>query len=131
MKNMTNGKLYLTIDKDWFEKNKEKLNKEFAKIYSGTDATELEESWHFEISHKFTISYDVDNNTLDTCTDYEGNNKDGFYVSVESKLKDDLTVSIVQATIDDLQGDAFAEIVGVIVKKFNKFKSALESIKGL
>jgi hypothetical protein len=40
-------------------------------------------------------------------------------------------VAIVQATIDDLQGDAFAEIVGVIVKKFNKFKSALESIKGL
>ena len=128
---MTIGKLYVTIDKDWFEKNKEKLNERFAAIYSGTSKEELEESWHFEMPHNFTIEYDEKNNTLDTHTDYESNNNDGFYVSVESELKDDLTVAIVQATIDDLQGDAFAEIVGVIVKKFNKFKSALESIKGL
>ena len=57
--------------------------------------------------------------------------KDQFYCSLDYTPKTDTIVALVENSIDDIKGEALVSIITLVVKKLNKFKSLIESIRGL
>lgn len=112
--------MYITMNKEWFEKNKQKFS----------DAAEKEIS----TTSDYFINFDTvaELNELDKgelhLSDSKGEN---IYVSMDYTPNTDVIVSLVEDSIDDIKGDALVKIIELVVKKLNKFKSLIESIRGL
>lgn len=109
--------MYISINTIWFEKNKAKFleasdDKECFVISTEEDATLNELSNDGELF----ISEDV---------------KDQFYCSLDYTPETETIVALVENSIDDIKGDALVSIIELVVKKLNKFKSLIESIRGL
>jgi hypothetical protein len=110
--------MYITINKKWFEENKQKFSDEadekdnYQILIEDTNA-------QIEISEdcKFYL--------------YENGFDDNVYVSLDCELEPQHVVEFVEQSIDDIKGDSFAKIIELMVKKLNKFKSLIESIRGL
>lgn len=56
---------------------------------------------------------------------------DNCYVSLDYTPETDTIVALVENSIDDIKGDSLVSIIELVVKKLNKFKSLIESIRGL
>lgn len=54
-----------------------------------------------------------------------------FYCSLDYTPETETIVALVENSIDDIKGEALVFIIELVVKKLNKFKSLIESIRGL
>lgn len=114
--------MYISIDEAWLQKNMKKLqdaSDEEGKIVITTDGdSELGEL--------------NDDNSLWLTETIEGADKGTkVWVSLDYKPKTNIIVALVENSIDDIKGDALVSIVELVVKKLNKFKSLIESVRGL
>jgi hypothetical protein len=111
--------MYISINKEWFEKNKSKLGH-----------PNEEDLYCIETEGMLA---DVNMDEGINCKFYL--NEDGFdsnvYVSLDAQLAPENVVDFVEQSMDDIHGDAFAKIIELMVKKLNKFKNLIESVRGL
>ena len=115
--------LDIDFNKDFVKiQNLEKLDKEYFKEYSGTEPDEQV----FKTQLKFTIE------ELDT-------SEDGVLLSIEGDFgrflfnynpKQTILLQLVENQ-DNIDSDILVKLVELVVKKLNKFKSLIESIKGI
>lgn len=111
-------KMYVSIKKEWFEKNRLKLEKASDENDSYVITTEDMNAELNELS---------DDNELFIAERMD----DDVYVSLDYTPKPETIVALVENAIDDIKGESFVAIIEVVVKKLNKFKSLIESIRGL
>ncbi len=109
--------MYVSINKKWFEENKERFARQDSeeKYYEITDVDGTVEMNDMN-EGKLSISEDADSK---------------IYISLSYQPSPDVIVSMVEEALDDIKGDAFAKIIELVVKKLNKFKSLIESVRGL
>lgn len=54
-----------------------------------------------------------------------------IWVSIEYTPRPEVIASLVETSMDNLKGDSLTKVIEVVVKKLNKLRSFIESIKGL
>lgn len=98
--------VYVNIEKEFFEKNKEAAAKKAIKEFDEEGGKDI---LYFDVKDNETrIDGIEDDGTINVVSD----SKLG-YISFDVKLSD----------------DDYIEFAGLIIKKLNKFKSAIESVK--
>lgn len=112
--------MYITINKEWFEKNKVKFSDAAVKEHNSSDD-------YFINFNSTPELMELDKGELHL-SERKG---EDIYVSMDYSPDTDVIVSLVEESIDDIKGDALVKIIELVVKKLNKFKSLIESIRGL
>ena len=120
-------KMYISIDKAWFDKNAKKLesigDKEFGqgsgKYLITDDIVQEAQPSVIEIDKKEGVTLDF-KSMSDEITMY-----------CDWKPTTDHVVVMVENEIDNIKGDAFVRIVELLIKRLNKFKAFIESVKNL
>jgi len=110
--------MYITINKEWFEKNKSKFLEE----------SDIDGSYMISTDNQATFG-ELNDGTIWISEEYD--EKEQCYVSLDWTPETDTIVGLVEDSIDDIKGDALIRIIEVLVKKLNKFKSLIESVRGL
>ena len=108
--------MYIMINKQWFEKNKLKL-----------DNPDEKDSYLIQTENINAELNELNNGEL-FLSERKGEN---VYVSLDYKPNTETIVALVEDSIDDIKGEALVKIIELMVKKLNKFKSLIESIRGL
>lgn len=108
--------MYVNIKKQWFLENKEKFE----------EASDENDSYMIEVDGTVELNELTNKNEL-----FIAESTDDIYVSLDYTPKPDTIVALVENAIDDIKGESFISIIEVVVKKLNKFKSLIESIRGL
>lgn len=113
-------KVYVCINKKWFDENRAKFEENaddedtLVILSETTGNTETEVA---EINEEYGVSINESNKNI--------------WIGIDWKPKADQIVEIVSQEIDNIKGEALAKIIETIVKKLNKFKTLVETIKGL
>ncbi|MFB5598569.1 MAG: hypothetical protein ACE5RJ_06110 [Nitrosopumilaceae archaeon] len=109
--------MYISINKEWFLENKDKLEGNSDEKGCYVIETENIEAELGELNegNKMWIKETDDN----------------VFVSLDYTPETETVVSLVENAIDDIKGDALVSIIEMVVKKLNKFKSLIESVRGL
>lgn len=90
------------------------------------DASDDKENFVIETDVKATLNELSDNGELFISEDNEN-----VYSSLDYTPHTDTVVAMVENSIDDIKGESLVSIIELVVKKLNKFKSLIESIRGL
>lgn len=117
-----NGEIYIVINKEWFEKNKAKFEEN------------ADEEGNYQIDDQIIREKEVelgelqnDNNLYISQIEVNGN----LYVSLDWQPEPETIVEMVENVIDDIKGESLSKIIELVVKKLNKLRTFLESIRGL
>ena len=104
--------LYISFDKEWFDKNKDKFEKEWDEAI-GMDKGYIIQPNNVEVFdlrfNKNTEEIEIDVSTKDS----DPNKYEGIFVEVKVPLDTDTLIDVLECA----------------VKKFNKIKALLETIK--
>jgi len=112
--------MYVSINKDWFEKNKEK----FAEAADDEECYMIGEN----LSEKnVEVNEITDDYVSLSQTDVNGK----IYIALDWTPKPDQIADLVERSMEDLKGESLTRVIEVVVKKLNKLRSFIESIKGL
>ncbi len=113
--------MYVSINKKWFEANKEK----FAKT---ADSDE-----DYVISSEVITENDLE--VSEITDDYVSLNQQDsehkIWVSLDWSPESEDIANLLERSMDDLKGEALSTVIEVVVKKLNKLRTFIESIKGL
>ena len=99
-----------------------KLDKEYFKQYSGTE--EDEEVFKTELDYQIDV-IDIQDGVV-----LLGMSSDLGYQCFNWEPKQEEILSFVEQQ-EALSGDLLVKVIEIVVKKLNKFKGVIESIKGL
>ena len=113
--------MYVSINKEWFEKNKVK----FAAAADDKDSYVLDSDSFNE--EEVEVSEITDEDVFLTQSDT--NSK--IYISLSWKPTADHIAELLERSMEDLKGESLTRVIEVVVKKLNKLRSFIESIKGL
>lgn len=106
------------INKEWFEKNRLKLE----------EASDNKDSYVIITENTNAELNELSNDNELFIAEQKGDN---VYVSLDYTPKPETIVALVENAIDDIKGESLVSIIEIVVKKLNKFKSLIESIRGL
>lgn len=119
--------MYVNINKKWFEENKQRFE------------DNADEEGYYLIMDDTNSEYDITCSKVEV-TDIEPEygvsllqndiNKN-IYVGLDWKPEAQEVAAIVEQELDNISGDSLTKIIELVVKKLNKFRSFIESIKGL
>ena len=110
--------MYIMINKQWFEKNRLKLE----------EASDEKDSYVITTEDVNAELNELSNDNELFIAECKGDN---VYVSLDYTPKPETIVALVENAIDDIKGESLVSIIEIVVKKLNKFKSLIESIRGL
>lgn len=113
--------MYVSINKEWFEKNKEKF------------AEAADEEGYYTIGTTEIDEKDVEVNEItdDYVSLSQKEVNGGIYICLDWKPEADSIADLVERSMEDLKGESLTRVIEVVVKKLNKLRSFIESIKGL
>lgn len=124
--------LYLEINKEWFKKNAEKLTEAHYDRYHGEtndgDKYVFDLSTDNDIHPKFELC--DEEGWVEIHQDYDKPN-DSIHFIVYAETDDDTIGQLITNHIDDISGDGLLKVMDIVVKKLNKFKNAIESIRNI
>lgn len=109
--------MYISINKEWLNTNMQKF----------LDASDDKECLMIDTEGKAELNELSNDGELFIAEDTSNQ----IYCSLDYTPNTDTIVSLVENSIDDIKGDSLVSIIELVVKKLNKFKSLIESIRGL
>lgn len=126
------SELYIEINKEWFKKNADLLTQAYYGQYHGE--TDNGDKWVFTLGEKHGIvpKFELTDETgfVEIHQDYDRIN-DTIHFATYAKTDDETIGQIISNHIDDISGDGLLKVMEIVVKKLNKFKNAIESIRNI
>lgn len=120
--------MYVRIDKEWFDKNQKKFTDRAVKDF-GNDPKQYYLITDEEVQEAETKVIDIDKKygvQLEFSCMHEE-----IQIFGDWKPTADSVVAMVSDEMDNIKGDALVKIVELLIKRLNKFKTLIESLKGL
>ena len=122
--------VYMQINKKWFEEHKD----EFYKTWKDESGSEEEDEQCYtidldEVCKPVTPELELQEITKDGAFVSTGNTP--VYLSFDWKPSPSELADLLEYAIDDIQGEPLTKVIEVVVKKLNKLRNIIESIKGL
>ncbi len=102
------GNVYLTVDKQWLEKNKAKASKEYRETFKGEENPD--QGLKFDLDTKENVDSDSGSITWH----FTGDAADGPFLSVTY----------------DLDNEDYIKLSELVIKRLNKMKTAMEALEG-
>lgn len=115
--------MYISINKAWFDKNRKKLEDA-----SDNDESLVIDSDNLDLKQPDLLDGVQDDGSI--CINQEDTNKN-VWVSLDYTPEPEVIAALVETSMDNLKGDSLTKVIEVVVKKLNKLRSFIESIKGL
>lgn len=120
--------MYVRIDKEWFDKNQKKFIERAVKDF-GNDPKQYYLITDEEVQEAKTKIIEIDKK-YGVQLEFSSMNEE-IQVYGDWKPTTDSVVALVSDEMDNIKGDALVRIVELLIKRLNKFKSLIESLKGL
>ncbi len=124
--------LYLEINKEWFKKNADKLTEAHYERYHGE--TDDGDKWILDLGSEHGIfpQFELtdEKGFVEIHQDYD-KSMDKVHFAVYAETDDETMAQIIANHIEDISGDGLLKVMEIIVKKLNKFKNAIESIRNI
>ena len=124
--------LYLEINKEWFKKNADKMTDAHYDRYSGEH--DDGDKWVLDLGSKQGVfpKFELtdEKGFVEICQDYD-KPSDNVHFVVYAEIDDETIAQIIANHIEDISGDGLLKVMEIIVKKLNKFKNAIESIRNI
>jgi len=126
------SELYLEINKEWFKKNADLLTEAHYDKYHGEERKD--DKWVFDMGSELGIvpKFELtdEKNFVEIHQDYNRIN-DTIHFAVYAQTNDETIGQLITNHIDDISGDGLLKVMDIVVKKLNKFKNAIESIRNI